>query len=237
MSGADRAADSPPPPEPTEVERVPERPQQDLPQDRGDLPAGVSREAVLPDDAGSAERPSDAPASGGAGDAGDRAPGVRPEAVFGDVESAETPHDHATGDEPLEHTTYSNRLPEQFQADLEDAERLGAEPMSPDDPRFDELRQQAEAEAEPLNYVVTEQGELIVGPSRVGGKEIRHSVLADGEPVRAAGQVDLAGNTVTYIDNDSGHYQPSADSLTVATDSWERAGFTVWDRAAHPVSV
>ena len=61
-----------------------------------------------------------------------------------------------------------------------------------------------------LNYVVTEDGELVVGRrdnSQVGGG---HIDLAGGKNVLAAGTLKVVNGVIRYIDNDSGHYQPSS---------------------------
>lgn len=58
-----------------------------------------------------------------------------------------------------------------------------------------------------LNYVVTEDGTLILGRKRdeLGGG---HIDLAQGAPVRVAGEVHIVDGKIRYLDNTSGHYLP-----------------------------
>jgi hypothetical protein len=57
------------------------------------------------------------------------------------------------------------------------------------------------------NYVVTKEGKLIIG--RKGGfPGGGHIDLAQGKPVRSAGQVRFVNGNIKYINNKSGHYQP-----------------------------
>jgi filamentous hemagglutinin len=55
------------------------------------------------------------------------------------------------------------------------------------------------------DYVVKENGELVMG-ERIPGQG--HANLAEGQPVRAAGQVQVSGGRIVEIDNASGHYLP-----------------------------
>lgn len=53
-------------------------------------------------------------------------------------------------------------------------------------------------------------------------------VLTRGGPVQAAGEAEIAGGDGSYfgmeINNNSGHYRPSLESLQVGRDAFERAG-------------
>lgn len=62
-----------------------------------------------------------------------------------------------------------------------------------------------------FNYVVTAEGKLIVGRSG-------HTSLAGGLDVRAAGEVQLYKGNIKWIDNMSGHYQPSGPGLSVVAE-------------------
>lgn len=62
--------------------------------------------------------------------------------------------------------------------------------MSVDDPGFDDLVNQGT-----IKYVVTESGDVVVGPYSVDGTEISHAVLSGGDPVLAAGEAEIAGNS------------------------------------------
>ena len=62
-----------------------------------------------------------------------------------------------------------------------------------------------------FNYVVTEDGSLILGrsgPNRPNG----HINLSQGQDVLAAGEAKFVNGELRYIDNKSGHYQPSGDA-------------------------
>ncbi len=68
-----------------------------------------------------------------------------------------------------------------------------------------------------FNYVITEQGTLIVGRSG-------HTSLTGGAPVQAAGELQLCNGNVKWIDNASGHYQPSSNIGSVAETAFNNAG-------------
>jgi YD repeat-containing protein len=57
-----------------------------------------------------------------------------------------------------------------------------------------------------FNYVVTEDGSLIVGRSG-------HTSLTGGADVQAAGEVQLYNGNIKWLDNSSGHYQPFGPTL------------------------
>ena len=169
--------------------------------------------------------------TGGAPDAG--VPGVREDAFLFEND-ADKPPSGSTGPEhvePVERPSFSNKTPSSLEVEMAAVGETGFEPMSPKDPAFDRARETWEEGGDAVNYVVTEQGELKVGPQKVGDVHIHHSVLAGGEPVLAAGQVQLAADRVISLDNESGHYHPSAESLDVAARAWEDAGFMVSERA------
>lgn len=66
----------------------------------------------------------------------------------------------------------------------------------------------------------------------VSGKlfpEISHSVLSGGAAVRAVGEAEVAGSADTgyfglEINNHSGHFLPSEESLQIGTDAFAEAG-------------
>lgn len=80
-------------------------------------------------------------------------------------------------------------------------------------------------------FVVLVNGALLAAPRRHHDEDISHAVLADGGPVLAAGEFDaeIIGPQlfVSSLNNLSGHYRPTADSLTVARRAFETAGITV----------
>lgn len=57
-----------------------------------------------------------------------------------------------------------------------------------------------------FNYVITQDGRLIVGRSA-------HTSLTGGAQVRAAGEVQLFNGRIKWIDNASGHYRPTGVQL------------------------
>ena len=67
-----------------------------------------------------------------------------------------------------------------------------------------------------LNYVVTENGELVLGRQRSSRGDAGHIDLAQGKPVLAAGEVKVVGGQIKSINNQSGHYQPSGPIQRVA---------------------
>ncbi|MFF3918954.1 hypothetical protein ACFYZB_36995 [Streptomyces sp. NPDC001852] len=66
-------------------------------------------------------------------------------------------------------------------------------------------------------------------PKFVNGQEISHSVLTRGAPVRAAGEADIAGSAGDGyfgldINNHSGHFLPSSESLEIGKEAFAAAG-------------
>lgn len=76
-----------------------------------------------------------------------------------------------------------------------------------------------------FKWVVTEQGELF-GLKRLEGDLIKHSLVSRGRPVLAAGNARVQGNKA-LLDRRSGHYRPDRDSMIVAKQKFEAAGFVV----------
>ncbi|MET1256649.1 hypothetical protein [Aliikangiella maris] len=56
------------------------------------------------------------------------------------------------------------------------------------------------------NYVVLENGQLVVGKTG-------HTSLTSGNAVQAAGELRLYNGNVKWFDNASGHYQPTGDAI------------------------
>ena len=81
-----------------------------------------------------------------------------------------------------------------------------------------------------FNYVVTQEGELIIGRIRrgVGGG---HIDLTGGKPVRAAGEVKVIQGKIKFLDNASGHYLPrGANAQKAAEGAFRAQGFEVEGR-------
>ena len=71
-------------------------------------------------------------------------------------------------------------------------------------------------EGRTLNYVVTSDGELIIGR------------IDRGRPVQAAGEVVIRDGKVKYINNASGHYDPKGPAARQAAEAaFGRVGFDV----------
>ena len=106
------------------------------------------------------------------------------------------------------------------------ARRGGVEAADVPSVEFDRLV----AEAERMIYVVVGD-RLLASKRRAMGEHITHAVLADGEPVQAAGEfevIELEGaRVVAALNNVSGHYQPGPESLDVARRAFEARGLRV----------
>jgi RHS repeat-associated protein len=121
---------------------------------------------------------------------------------------------------------FHNRMPDELAGELADAERLGVKPMRVGDEGFDDV-----INSGTVKWAVTEEGELVFIPKHVQGTELKHPVLTNGAPVRAAGEAEIAGNGGNYfgmeINNQSGHYWPSQESLDIGKEAFERAGIPI----------
>jgi len=122
--------------------------------------------------------------------------------------------------------SYYNRLPEQFQRELETARRVGVRAVEVPSEEFNSLA----ADGAPMIYVVV-GGRLLVSKRRADNEHISHAVLANGGPVHAAGEfkikVDNSALAVSALDNMSGHYRPDEASLEVARTAFESAGVRI----------
>jgi hypothetical protein len=116
-----------------------------------------------------------------------------------------------------------NQLPQELPAELATAERLNVRPLRIGEEGFDEA-----INAGTVKWAVTEDGELLVIPKYVAGVELKHPVLTGGNPVLSAGEAEIAGSKGAYymmeLNNNSGHYKPSWESLSVAREAFDRAG-------------
>lgn len=70
---------------------------------------------------------------------------------------------------------------------------------------------QTTAQSGRFNYVVTEDGQLVLGRSGAS-RPNGHINLAQGHDVLAAGEARFVNGELRYIDNKSGHYQPSGEA-------------------------
>ncbi|MFJ6517641.1 putative T7SS-secreted protein [Streptomyces filamentosus] len=118
---------------------------------------------------------------------------------------------------------FHNRMEDSLPSELADAERLGVKPLRVGEDGFDEA-----INGGTVKWAVTKEGELLIIPKHVQGTELKHPVLTNGGPVRAAGEAEIAGGGGEYfgmeINNQSGHYWPSTESLEIGKEAFERAG-------------
>ena len=121
---------------------------------------------------------------------------------------------------------FYNLLPERLPHEREAARRAGVVPVEAPGPLFEALA----AEGGRMIFVVVD-GQLLASKRRVMSENITHAVLADGGPVEAAGEFEVAREgervVVTALDNMSGHYRPDAGSLSVAKEAFETRGVPV----------
>jgi len=86
----------------------------------------------------------------------------------------------------------------------------------------------------PLKFAVLEDGRLMVMPATVDGVEMSHAVLSGGQPVIAAGEVEIAAAGGSYVPIDlrpySGHFlngvsaEDSAAVREIALQAFARIG-------------
>ncbi|MBP0458421.1 Hint domain-containing protein [Streptomyces montanisoli] len=119
---------------------------------------------------------------------------------------------------------FPNTLPDRLAGELAMAEKLHVSPSAPGTPGFD-----AAIDAGTVKWAVREDGSLVVIPKSVNGEEMFHSVLTGGAPVRAAGEADIAGSSESgyfglEINNHSGHFLPSEESLEIGRAAFVAAG-------------
>ncbi|WP_432775091.1 hypothetical protein AAFJ72_17995 [Brevibacillus gelatini] len=69
-------------------------------------------------------------------------------------------------------------------------------------------------------YVVDTNGNIVIGTR--AGQKMPHPTLIGGEnpKVKAAGIVEIRGGQIYKIDNSSGHFKPSAESLKAAEEAF-----------------
>ncbi|MGW5251509.1 RICIN domain-containing protein [Streptomyces sp. NPDC004012] len=119
---------------------------------------------------------------------------------------------------------FPNTMPGTLAQELALAENLGVKPAAVGSAAFD-----AAITSGTSKWAVREDGSLVIIPKFVQGKEISHSVLTGGAPVRAAGEADIAGSAKDGyfgldINNHSGHFLPSSESLKIGKEAFTAAG-------------
>jgi len=123
----------------------------------------------------------------------------------------------------------------QFLAEeVNDAHSAGVKWVACPGPEFDRLVGYTDR----FIFVVAETRQLIVAPQLANGFEIRHSVLADGNPVLAAGELEVIHGAglkyVTDLTSKSGHYDPRGACLDLVVELLIGLGYHVPDDAVRP---
>jgi hypothetical protein len=150
--------------------------------------------------------------------------------VIAEGASGQRAHDVRAGDVAvLVHNTngcelFANKMPGTLRQEMATAERLGVKPAAAGSAGFDSALNTGT-----IKWAVREDGTLVVMPKFVDGVEISHSVLSGGAAVRAVGEADVAGSADTGyfgldINNHSGHFLPSQESLQIGIDAFGAAG-------------
>ncbi|MFI6446750.1 polymorphic toxin-type HINT domain-containing protein [Kitasatospora sp. NPDC050543] len=119
---------------------------------------------------------------------------------------------------------FPNTMPGTLDRELALADRMGVTPSGAGSAGFDSA-----VSSGTVKWAVREDGSLVVMPKFVNGQEISHSALTRGAPVRAAGEADIAGSSGDGffgldINNHSGHFLPSSESLQIGRDAFAAAG-------------
>jgi hypothetical protein len=121
---------------------------------------------------------------------------------------------------------FPNKMSGTLQQELDVAAALGVRVVSPADASFDAIIGRGT-----IKWAVLRDGTLVVEPKFVDGQEISHAVLSNGDPVLAAGEADIVGSRSlgywgTDLNNHSGHFQPSVESLQLGRDAFGEYGIT-----------
>ncbi|MET0411379.1 MAG: hypothetical protein ABW217_08775, partial [Polyangiaceae bacterium] len=121
-----------------------------------------------------------------------------------------------------------------LERELQLARELGVEPVQPGDSAFDDT-----IESGRVKWAVDESGNLLFVPASAQGQEISHTVLTGGEPVLAAGEADIVpdgegGYLVLEVTRQSGHFQPTVESLDTGVSAFRANGLTVPEDSIHP---
>lgn len=122
----------------------------------------------------------------------------------------------AGGIPPLRKAFFKNKMVEKFAEEMAEARSVGYYPIRIGDEAFE-----AAANSGTMKYVV-------LSPKFINGVEIKHSVLANGGGVVAAGEVEISvvgghalGGTINRA---SGHYLPDIASIETAREAFAELG-------------
>ncbi|RSO11166.1 hypothetical protein DMH18_10075 [Streptomyces sp. WAC 06783] len=127
---------------------------------------------------------------------------------------------------------FKNLLAPDLAQELALAERLGITPARPGTAQFDRYID-FEGSGDIVKWAVLEDNSLVIMPKTVAQEELSHPVLSGGAPVRAAGEAQIAGNKEvgyfgTSLNNHSGHFKPSLESLEIGREAFAAAGVQFW---------
>lgn len=118
---------------------------------------------------------------------------------------------------------FANQLPSRLGVELTLARQLGVTPLRVGEPGFD-----AAIGGGTVKWALTATGELLFVPKFVRGVELAHTVITQGDPVRAAGEAEIVRLDDRYgligINAHSGHYQPDQASLRIGERAFDNAG-------------
>jgi hypothetical protein len=127
--------------------------------------------------------------------------------------------------------TFENNQPQNWAAEKQAMDASGFTPTTAGSSGFRELV----LSKEPFLWAVRGDGTLAVGPVRFNGMEVKHSMLAGGNPVRGAGMGQSPYGGSIKLNNHSGHYWKDNDDWRrvkddVGTPAFENAGVSVMAR-------
>jgi len=118
-----------------------------------------------------------------------------------------------------------NQLPDRLANELAEAAQVGAKPI-----RFGEAGFDQAVDSGTIKFIVDQLGDIVITPYAVNGVEISHAVLSNGQSVLAAGQAEVVTLGDKFfginINNHSGHFLPSAESLQTAREAFAKNGIT-----------
>jgi len=118
-----------------------------------------------------------------------------------------------------------NQLPDRLTNELAEAAQVGAKPI-----RFGESGFKQAVDGETIKFIVDQSGDVVITSHTVNGVEISHAVLSNGQSVLAADQAEVATLGDKFfginINNHSGHFLPSAESLQTAREAFAKIGIT-----------
>jgi len=130
---------------------------------------------------------------------------------------------------PRGSTLLPNRMKGSLTDELSLASQKGVRPITPNanDDVFEELANSGEI----LKWGIDANGEVRVVGKMSGQDEISHSVLFDGADLAATGEMQAIVHDgqiiILDINNHSGHYHPTEDTLNWAVDELRNLGWVI----------